>query len=257
MRPLRVHLLPQLIAGDFLIGKRAVVIDVLRATTVIVQTLGAGARVVVPCLSIDEARMRAAQLPTGEVVLGGERHGLAIEGFDLGNSPAEYMPQRVGGKTVVITTTNGTRALLHCRQGIETVIAGFVNLSAVRAVLAEWPEVDVLCAGTDGEITREDVLVAGAIVEELAPRGPWQLNDAAAIARDAWLQVATGGSAAGDRRSRLIEALRGSQGGRNLIAIGLTADIDFAAEIDRLPIVPSFDPASGQIVAQAPGRPGP
>ncbi len=113
MPKLRVYMLPDLLAGQSLAGCRAVVVDVLRATTTVVQALSAGARAVVPCLTIDDARARAAEFPPGEALLGGERGGLPIEGFDLGNSPAEYTSQVVAGKTVVLTTTNGTKALLR------------------------------------------------------------------------------------------------------------------------------------------------
>ena len=98
-------------------------------------------------------------------MLGGERRGKRIEGFDLGNSPAEYTPEAVGGRRVFITTTNGTRALHHARLARRVVVGAFVNLSAVVASVRDEPRVDILCAGTDGSETREDILAAGAIVE--------------------------------------------------------------------------------------------
>ncbi len=126
----------------------------------------------------------------GDVVLGGERRGLKIEGFDLGNSPAEYTSESVGGKDVVLTTTNGTKALSHARQSAQIYVGAFVNLSAVCAKLSESMHVDLLCAGTDGQITREDVLLAGAVVARLTEQPYWTPDDPALIARDAWLHVA-------------------------------------------------------------------
>src|SRR5690606_7749604 len=127
--------------------------DVLRATTTIVEALAAGAASVAPCLTIDDARQRRAELDGGEAILGGERGGRPIEGFDLGNSPAEYTAQRVSGRSVVLTTTNSTKALLHCRAASEILVAGFVNLSVVVERLRDVSRtlaINIVCAGTDG-----------------------------------------------------------------------------------------------------------
>jgi 2-phosphosulfolactate phosphatase len=198
-------------------------------------------------LKVDEARRLAASFPPNEVILGGERRGLAIEGFDLGNSPAEYTPAVVAGKTVVLTTTNGTRALLHCHQASEILIGAFVNLSALCAHLDQEraADVDVVCAGTDSQVTWDDVLLAGALAEQLHDRD-WRLDDSACIARDAWRTLA--GSAAADAlESRLVGALANSRGGRNLLRIGMAHDVALAAEIDRFAVVPRFDPGSGRV----------
>jgi 2-phosphosulfolactate phosphatase len=163
MTSIQAHFLPQLTTPEALAGQTVVVIDVLRATTVITTALAAGARRVIPCLEVDEARQIAARLPKNEVLLGGERHGLPIEGFDLGNSPADYTAERVAGRTLVFTTTNGTQAMRQCHQARRVLIGAFVNLRAVVAALTESESVHLLCAGTNGAITREDVLLAGAI----------------------------------------------------------------------------------------------
>jgi len=260
MRPLRVHLLPKLIQSEYLAGmplfsdgpgerppgSTCVVIDVLRATTTIVYALAAGATAVIPCRSIDEARDRHRKFPAGTAVLGGERRGLPIEGFDLGNSPREYSASSVGGKIVILTTTNGTAALLQAREAPEIVVGAFVNLSAVCSRLTDRMRVDLLCAGTDDQITREDVLLAGAIVARLTERADWTPNDEAVIARGAWMQVA-GRLSVSDLKARLTEALRASYGGRNLLSIGMGPDIEQAAEIDRFQVVPRFNPFSGEI----------
>ena len=115
-KTLNVHALPKLVEPKDLADGTVVVIDVLRASTTIIAALEAGAVEVIPCLEIDDARRVAAQFPAEEVILGGERQGLPIEGFDLGNSPEDYTPYAVAGKTLVFTTTNGTRAMIHARQ---------------------------------------------------------------------------------------------------------------------------------------------
>jgi 2-phosphosulfolactate phosphatase len=251
MSKLCVHFLPDLVDPPALAGRRCVVVDVLRATTTIVEALAAGAVAVVPCLTIEEAQRRAAELAPGTLLLGGERGGKPIEGFDLGNSPAEYTAARVGGKTVVLTTTNGTKALLHSVAGSEILIGALVNLSAVCARLQTAPAsrnvpVDVVCAGTDGQITREDVLFAGAVADRLAASG-LQLDDSAEIARDAWRSV-SGGASGGELQRQLITAMSASRGGRNLIEIGMAGDIRLAARVDQFAIVPQFDPRTGRIV---------
>jgi len=238
-RAINVHLLPVLVEPPELAGKTVVVIDVLRATTTIIHALAAGAKEVMPLLEVDEARELATSMP-GQAVLGGERGGRRIEGFDLGNSPLEYTPAVVGGKTLIFTTTNGPRAMLRCKQAARILIAGFVNFSAVCRELAEAPEIEIVCAGTDGHVTREDTLLAGAIVEEA---GQALRNDQAEIAADAWRTAV--GTLSG--RDPLAAALRESRGGRNLIEIGHENDIDLAAQIDKFDIVPELDVASWRI----------
>src|SRR5947208_10202296 len=115
-RPIVAHLLPGLLEPPELRGGVAVVIDVLRATSTIVHALAAGAQALIPCCEIDEARRIAATFPPGTALLGGERRGVMIPGFDLGNSPGDYTAEVVGGKIVVFTTTNGTGALFRARE---------------------------------------------------------------------------------------------------------------------------------------------
>jgi len=234
-RQLDVYLLPDLIEPEQLAGKTAVVIDVLRATTTIIHALASGAEQVIPCLEVEEAKQVAARLG-GRGITGGERGGKQIPGFDLGNSPAEYGPERVAGKTVVFTTTNGTRALLRFKSAGRVLLGAFVNFSALCRELADERQIVLLCAGTDGNVTREDTLLAGAIVDDLARSRNWALNDQALLAADAWR---TAVRLLVDRPLGIT--LRDSHGGRNLIEIGQENDIDLAAQIDKFDIVPQLD----------------
>jgi len=240
-RQIDVYLLPALVEPQELSGKTVVVIDVLRATTTIVHSLAAAAAEVIPCLEVEEAKRIAARL--GSVAItGGERGGTQIPGFDLGNSPAEYSRDRVAGKSVVFTTTNGTRAMLRCKAAQRVLLGAFVNFSAVCRELADLPEITLLCAGTDGHVTREDTLLAGALVDDLSRGGKCLLNDQALLAADAWR---TAVRALTDRPLGI--ALRDSRGGRNLIEIGQEHDIDLAAQIDKFDIVPELDLAAWRI----------
>ena len=157
---LAVHFLPVLVTPEELAAGDVVMIDVLRASTTITQALVSKATAVIPCREVEEARQTAGGLPPKTAVLGGERGGLPIPGFDIGNSPAEYTPATVQGKLVVFTTTNGTLALLQCRAAARVLIGSFVNLSAVIDKLNGDRPIHLLCAGTRGRITREDVLSA-------------------------------------------------------------------------------------------------
>lgn len=258
MKSLKVHFLPALTSPEELAGGAVVVIDVLRATTTIIHAVAAGAREVIPCLEIDEARRLAAGFPPDESLLGGERGGVKIEGFDLGNSPEEYNQATVGGKTVVMTTTNGTRAMMLCRQAKRVLVGAFVNASAVARALMQEERVHLLCAGTEGEITREDVLFAGRVADQLLPTAAaeeTEQNDPCRIARECYLNVASAvrstAAAAPDAFAQetavLSKELRHSRGGRNLIGVGLEHDIGIAAQVDRFTIVPELSLASWSI----------
>src|SRR4051794_31521585 len=204
-RQIDVYLLPALVEPAELAGETVAGVGVLRGPTTIVQALAAGAIELVPCLDVEEAQKIASDSGPS-AILGGERGGRQIPGFDLGNSPAEFTPERVAGKTVVFTTTNGTLAMQRCQQARRVLITAFTNMSAVCRELMDEPQVALICAGTDGHVTREDSLLAGALVTELyrggtaglpssafrkgtarqAGRATLRLNDQAEIAADAW-----------------------------------------------------------------------
>jgi len=249
---LNVYALPSLAAPEELAGGTAVVIDVLRACTTIVHALEAGAIEVIPCLEVDEARAIAAQYPVQDVVLGGERQGLPVAGFHLGNSPSEYTPDRVEGRTLVFTTTNGTRAMFQCRRAKRVLIGAFVNAAAVFGQLVGQDEIHLICAGTENQVSRDDVLLAGFLVDRLQRQGGimYQLNAQALTARENWTSSFAVPYAVGAEPlppDLLVRELRKSIGGRNLTAIGLEEDIDTAAQIDRFQVVPEMDPQTLRI----------
>jgi 2-phosphosulfolactate phosphatase len=252
LRTLHVYALPTFAAPEDFIGGTVVVIDVLRATTTIVFALEAGATEVIPCLEVSDARAIAETFPPETAVLGGERNGLPIEGFDLGNSPAEYTPETVGGKTVIFTTTNGTRAMLQCRKASEVFLGAFVNVSAVYQRLLGRDKIHLLCSGTRGQFGRDDILLAGLLVHLLQCRaaGAYQLNAQAITAREDWISAfAVPFSSGAEPLSPELLAgqLRNSPGGRNLASNGLEADILAAARIDCSKTVPELDPESLRI----------
>lgn len=229
-REVQVHLLPGLAPPGRLAGAVAVAIDVLRATTTIVHALAAGCVAVRPCAEVDEARQLAGTFPVGRVLLGGERGGAPLPGFDLGNSPREYTPRTCKGMTLVMTTSNGTRALLRAAEAERVLAAAFVNFSAVCEQLRVDPRpVHIVCAGGEGEPCLEDTLLAGALVDFLCDTEV-RLNDSARLAWDCF-----------ENHGRVLRgALDVSRGGEQLKALGYDADLPVAAEVDKFGIVPEL-----------------
>jgi 2-phosphosulfolactate phosphatase len=216
-----------------------VVFDVLRATSTFVTALANGAEAIIPVEEISEALEIRRQRP--EVLLAGERNGLRIGAdltggveFDLGNSPREYTPERVRGRTVASTTTNGTRALRACQRARAVFLGSFLNLGAVaRVVVGQAPEhVLLICAGTGEGTALEDVLAAGALCQRLMVASVADLADSAQIAVQLYLT----------RRTDLAEAVSHSQNARRLLAQDqLREDVAFCLRADLHAIAPSLD----------------
>jgi 2-phosphosulfolactate phosphatase len=249
MPHLDLYPLPRLAPREALAEAAVIVVDLLRASTTICAALAAGAECVMPFATIDETIDAALRFGRENVLLGGERRGKLIPGFDLGNSPAEYTPERVAGRRILFTTTNGARALDHARHARRVLVGCANNRAAVgRAVNAE-PRIAILCAGTDGAVAREDLLAGGALFEgAMTHNVTWTFNDAANAARDDWHTLY------GEARfahqtlvERFTSALTETDGGRNLIAIGQDADLPACARLDVLDIVPQLDAAANEL----------
>jgi 2-phosphosulfolactate phosphatase len=237
-----VHYLPQFVDGVDLARRTVVVIDLLRASTTICHALAAGAASVVPFAEVDDVRRAAAGQSRAEVLLGGERDGVRIEGFDLGNSPSEYTPSAVFGRRIYFTTTNGARAIAHAQHAQRVVIGAIVNRRSVVEAIAGDPHVEVLCAGTNGRVTREDILAAGALVDDLLSKSPRTTNSFADSARGEWQELLTTAAALGRSPSaQLALELQQTPGGRNLRAIGQDDDLVTCAQLDSMDLVPTLD----------------
>src|SRR5262245_11848790 len=230
-RDVHVHLLPELAPAESLIGATAVVIDVLRATTTIVHALAAGCTDVRPCVELDEARKLADSMPAGKVLLGGERGGVALPDFDLGNSPREYVASRCKGVSLVLTTTNGAKALARAAEAQRVLVAAFVNFSAVCEQLRQDNRpLHIVCAGIKGVPALEDTLLAGAFVDFLCEEMETRLNDSARLAWDCYE----------NHGPVLAGAIEISRGGQHLLSLGFDEDIRVAAEVDRFNLVPEL-----------------
>ena len=224
----------QVAAGDTA-GRVVAVIDVLRASTSIAAALANGARAVVPFDTSDEVVSRAKTFARSEVRLAGEQKMRAIPGFDLGNSPGEFTAEAVGGKTVLICTTNGTRALTAIHGARDVVVASYVNFTAVlallRAALRGGTDVAIVCAGRNRQFSLEDAACAGRYVHQVTRRlTSVELNDAALAATLIDRKY-------GDDLTRLFLA---SAHGRALREAGFDDDLAVCATLDAFGVVPVY-----------------
>jgi 2-phosphosulfolactate phosphatase len=212
-------------------GRTVVVIDVLRATSTITHALVNGARSVLPVRSVEDAARMAEQLGRDAVVLCGERDTQPIRGFHLGNSPLEFTAEQVAGKTLVMTTTNGTVALLAAAGAARCYIGALLNVTAVAdRLVAEGSDALLLCAGRDGAFSLEDAWCAGRIARQVGARiGNVIGNDATTAA----LRFA--------RRPATVHALARTAAARRLRELGRNEDVVFCAVEDRYNAVPVFE----------------
>lgn len=233
---LEVAFSPADITASALQGRAAFVIDILRATTTMCAALHHGARALIPVPSTEEALRLAQTIGRDEVLLAGERRCVPIPGFDLGNSPREMTESTVRGKTLVVTTTNGTRALLAC-QGAGTVYGACaanltVSAEKARETLEAGGSLLVVCAGRDGAFSLDDAYCAGRLLAATLDGAPPRrgLNDAAHASLDLVRRY-------GDDWER---PLRRSRAGRELIRLGFREDVLDAARQDAYPVLAHF-----------------
>ncbi len=228
-------------------GRVVAVIDVLRASTTIAVALSNGARAIIPMESPDDAVTRSKQFERGAVRLAGERRMLKMDGFDLGNSPAEHTREAVESKTVLLSTTNGTKALLAVQGARDVVVASYVNLSAVstmlRTALRGGADITLVCAGQDRQFALEDAACAGRYVHMVTKRiTGLDMNDAAFAASLIDKKF-------GDNLVRLFNT---AAHGRALSAAGFSADLVACAGVDSYPVIPVYQ--DRQITMLGPDR---
>ena len=210
-------------------GKTVIAIDVFRATTTLTNALANGARQAIPALSPEGAlSIKATHHP--DSLLGGERDSVLIDGFDLANSPLDYSPEVVAGRTIVFTTTNGTRLLRAVRSAQRVYLGALINVHAVCDAAASTEEdVLVTCAGSYGHVTMEDVLCAGACAERLRPFCAHV--DMSAVASEAlWKRFG----------KDPLRHLTACEHGANLIRLDLSADLRFATQVNTTDVVPEM-----------------
>ncbi len=210
-------------------GTTSVVIDVLRFSSAVVAALEAGAARIIPVEDIETATRLADSGKRKTKLLAGERKGLPIEGFDLFNSPAEFTRAAVGGRTIIMTTSNGSRGVLLASKAARTIICAINNIGAVAETVRNDDVVSILCCGSEGRIAAEDLYCGGLLLRALGDLVEFEmLNDAGRLAL---MLSRDGNTAAG-------ELLAGSDRGRALREAGYGEDVLRCAMSDISGVVP-------------------
>lgn len=216
----------------FFTGKTAVVIDVLRASTTIINALQNGAKELIPVSTVEFAMKASSSMFGGQTLLGGERNTKKIEGFNLGNSPLEYSEESVKGKSVILYTTNGTRAIVKAKFSANLVVCAFNNLNAIAAYLIEKnSDVEILCAGKNNLFCIEDVVCAGKLTSELV-----KMKEDILLTDAAKASVALGKTFGKSIPKMLAEC----EHGQLLISNGFADDIKICSKLNITDIIPAF-----------------
>ncbi len=211
--------------------KTVVVVDVLRSSTSVCAALLAGAKGVIPTDGPGEAGEMRARLGGDSTVLAGERNGVRIENFELGNSPSEFTESTVGGKFVIMTTTNGTSIFKKTAKAELVLSGGLVNASKIVEKIARSDkDLVIACSGQQGNFSIEDTLCGGLLIDLLASKyqRPQKMNDAAAVAWQLYQ----------NNSSHLRETIERGEHGQYLSSIGFRNDVRTATAVDSMPVRP-------------------
>jgi 2-phosphosulfolactate phosphatase len=224
MKKIEICFSPNLLNLYNLAGKTVVIVDILRATSCMVAGLGSGVSSIVAVANLDECLALRAE----GFVCAGERNGHRVEGFDLGNSPFEYMTTQVQGRKIAMTTTNGTQALVLSQSASQIVIGSFLNLSFLAHYLQKQPnDIVIVCAGWKGKFCIEDTLFAGALADKLSEVSDSE-DDSVLAAKDLYETA----------RPNLYEYLLQSSHYKRLSHLEGGKDVEFCIAMDKFDIVP-------------------
>jgi 2-phosphosulfolactate phosphatase len=212
-------------------GQTAIILDILRATSTMVTALGNKASQVIPVLEPDAALQLKQKFDAELCIVGGERQGIKIAGFDLGNSPAEFTKEKVAGKTVILSTTNGTKAALWARGAREIIIGSFLNMAAIDDYLKSNVSGDtiIVCSGRDGGFSLEDFTGAGMIAGLL--ESAYELSDMAKAAKYTYEKALETG---------LTTFVGQTEHGLFLTESGMGSDIAWCTALNKYPILPKM-----------------
>lgn len=235
---MRIQLVPtaRQIADFDLSNKTAVVIDVLRATSVIVTALQHEAKAVFPVVSVEKA-VELYKASGQTAVMGGEKNAIIIDGFQLGNSPLQYTREIIGGKEVILKTTNGTEAIKASSSAKKMLVAAFLNLQAVVDILSnDGGDVVVVCAGTNGKFSMDDGLCAGMLIHGLMEKTHADCCDLGRTMQQFALQK-------GDLREKLKHCLHLNY----LLSLGYEKDVHYCLQTNTISLVPQW--VNGKVIA--------
>ncbi|HCS73228.1 MAG TPA: 2-phosphosulfolactate phosphatase [Clostridiales bacterium] len=226
---LNVYAIPDNVADKELKDKTVVLIDLLRATSTMLTALANGCKEVIPAAEIEEVINMSKNYEKDSYLLCGERNVQAIDGFHLSNSPLEYTSDKVSGKTLLMTTTNGTQAFKRVTDAAEVIICSLVNVDAVAEYLAEQQnDLVFICAGTGGQFSTDDVVTAGAVVHRLTDKlENLELSDLAVVARTLYQSSA----------NELYSLLKNSAHYKKLADAGMKKDIEYCLTLNAAPVL--------------------
>lgn len=228
---INLHFSPGTVDELYLSDRTVVVIDVLRATSSIITAMGNGAQEVIPVGSIEFAMKISGNLFGGRTLLAGERNTIQIEGFNLGNSPLEFTPETVKDKSVVIYTTNGTKALVKTRFSEQTIVCAFLNLqAAAEYLLRTGKDVEIICSGRNNQFSLEDTVCAGLLIKLLQSLGSYDISDSASAAI----------LLANNYGADISGMMRNSEHGKILLENGFAEDIEYCSQVSVSQVVPIF-----------------
>lgn len=209
-------------------GKICVVIDVLRATSVMITALHNGAEKIFPFKDIKTIQERCENLKN--IIKCGERNALKIDGFDLGNSPLEFTKEKVFGKDIYMSTTNGTKAVENSLSAEKIIICSFLNIKSVSEKLLEYKkDVVIVCAGTNGKFSLDDTLCAGLIIKEMQKHTEIQMNDVLLAA----VRIS-------ESHENIKDILKGSTHYERLLSLGFEKDMEHIFSLNKYSIVPEY-----------------
>ncbi|MFC1564406.1 2-phosphosulfolactate phosphatase [candidate division KSB1 bacterium] len=236
---IKVYFSPAEIDENNLRGSISVVIDVLRSSSTIIQAVKNGCREIIPVETIERAISLRSNLFDTNVFLCGEKEGIKVGGFELGNSPSEYTPDLISGKTLIFTSTNAAATIVKTKHCSKTVICGFQNINSTADFVIENDlPVNIVCAGYHNHFSIEDTVCAGTILDRIRHESPgrFEYSDSAMAA------MAISGKHSGD----LKNMIRNSEHGRRLIELGFEKDLDFCVQINNIAVLPLY--SEGKII---------
>ena len=212
-------------------GKTVVIIDVLRGSSTIVHALAHGCKEIYPMPDIKTARRKWKACKNEQILIGGERNGIKVKGFDLGNSPEEYTSEKIRGKTLIFTTTNCTQTLRFCKNPYETLICAFLNAASVAQYLCATKR-DILFAlsGNSDTYSMEDMMCAGLVINKISKYRKVNLSDTAISAKIIY----------NNYRGYIRKGLLDSFHGKYLEKIGMKKDVIFCAGARHFDVIPKY-----------------
>lgn len=237
---INVLLSPSLVDELYFTGKTTVVIDVLRATSTIVEALNNGAKEVIPVNTFEFALKASGSIFGGQTILGGEKNTKKIESFNLGNSPLEYTKDVVSGKSIILFTTNGSKAIVKAKFSEHLIICAFTNLACVAKYLVEnGKDIEVLCSGRAGGFSIEDTICAGRLITEIESLGvETKLSDSARAGK--FLSKFLGKS--------INKMLLDSEHGKLLVENEFLSDIDYCSNLSTMNLLPVYSNGSVKVL---------